>query len=154
RALELTVGYTRDRVQFGRPIASFQALQHRMADLHVLVESARSLSGAAASAAAAPASAPDAPADAPAAAPADAPDPGLLAAAAKAYCSEALLTVAAEMIQLHGALGITWEHPAHRYFKRAHGMAHLFGPPADHIARIAAAVLDDPAAPAGGPTRH
>jgi alkylation response protein AidB-like acyl-CoA dehydrogenase len=125
RALELTVAYTQVRVQFGRPIASFQALQHRLADLHVLVESARSLSYAAASAAAA-----------------GADDLGLRAAAAKAYCSETLTRVAGEMIQLHGAIGITWEHDAHRYFKRAHGAAHLFGRPSEHVARIAAAVID------------
>ena len=46
------------------------------------------------------------------------------------------------MIQLHGAIGITWEHDAHRYLKRAHGAAQLFGQPADHVARIAAALLD------------
>jgi alkylation response protein AidB-like acyl-CoA dehydrogenase len=125
RALELTVAYTKVRVQFGRPIGSFQALQHRLADLHVMVESARSLSYAAASAAAAGAG-----------------DLGLRAAAAKAYCSETLARVAGEMIQLHGAIGITWEHDAHRYFKRAHGAAQLFGTPSEHIARIAAAVID------------
>jgi alkylation response protein AidB-like acyl-CoA dehydrogenase len=125
RALELTVAYTQVRVQFGRPIGSFQALQHRMADLYVLVESARSLSYAAASSAAG-----------------GSDDLGLRAAAAKAYCSEALTRVAGEMIQLHGAIGITWEHDAHRYFKRAHGAAHLFGRPSGHVARIAAAVID------------
>jgi len=125
RALELTVAYTKARVQFGRPVGSFQALQHRMADLHVLVESARSLSYAAASAAAG-----------------GADDLGLRAAAAKAYCSEALTRVAGEMIQLHGAIGITWEHDAHRFFKRAHGAAHLFGRPSEHVARIAATVID------------
>jgi alkylation response protein AidB-like acyl-CoA dehydrogenase len=125
RALELTVAYTKVRVQFGRPIGGFQALQHRMADLHVLVESARSLSYAAAAAASG-----------------GAQDLGLRAAAAKAYCSEALLTVAGQMIQLHGAIGITWEHQAHRYLKRAHGAAQLFGQPAEHIARIAAALVD------------
>ena len=125
RALDLTVGYTLARVQFGRPIGGFQALQHRMADLHVLVESARSLSDAAAQAAAE-----------------EAPDIGLWAAAAKVYCSEALTRVAGEMIQLHGAIGITWEHDAHRYFKRAHGAAQLFGRPAEHVARIAAALVD------------
>jgi len=124
RALDLTVAYTKVRVQFGRPIGSFQALQHRMADLYVLVESARSLSYAAASAAAE-----------------GAPDLGLRAAAAKAYCSEALARVAGQMIQLHGAIGITWEHDAHRYFKRAHGSGQLFGRPAEHIARVAAAVI-------------
>ena len=125
RALELTVAYTKARVQFGRPVGSFQALQHRMADLHVLVESARSLSYAAASAAAD-----------------GADDLGLRAAAAKAYCSEALTRVAGEMIQLHGAIGITWDHDAHRFFKRAHGAAHLFGRPSEHVARIAATVID------------
>jgi alkylation response protein AidB-like acyl-CoA dehydrogenase len=125
RALELTVAYTKTRVQFGRPIGGFQALQHRMADLHVLVESARSLSYSAASAA-------------------DSGGAGLRprAAAAKVYCSEALARVAGEMIQLHGAIGITWEHDAHRYFKRAHGAAQLFGQPAEHLARIATAVVD------------
>jgi alkylation response protein AidB-like acyl-CoA dehydrogenase len=125
RALELTVAYTQIRVQFGRPIGSFQALQHRMADLHVLVESARSLSYAAATAAAE-----------------GAPDLGLRAAAAKVYCSEAALRVAGEMIQLHGAIGITWEHEAHRYLKRAHGAAQLLGQPSEHVARIAAALID------------
>jgi alkylation response protein AidB-like acyl-CoA dehydrogenase len=125
RALELTVAYTKVRVQFGQAIGGFQALQHRMADLHVQVESARSLSYAVASAAA----------DA-------APDLGLRAAAAKVYCSEVALRVAGEMIQLHGAIGITWEHEAHRYLKRAHGAAQLFGPPSEHAARIAAALID------------
>jgi len=124
-ALALTVAYTSVRVQFGRPIGSFQALQHRMAEMHVLVESARSLSYAAAEALRLGA--------------ADAP---LRAAAAKAYCSEALEQVTGEMIQLHGAIGMTWEHMAHRYFKRGHGAAFVLGTPADHIARVAAAVID------------
>ena len=125
QALARTVGYTLTREQFGRAIASFQALQHRMAELYVLVESARSLSYAAA-----------------AAATAGAADLGLRAAAAHAYCAEALTRTAAEMIQLHGAMGVTWEHDAHRYLKRAHSSAQLFGAPAEHVARIAAALLD------------
>ncbi len=124
-ALALTVAYTKVRVQFGRPIGSFQALQHRMAEMHVLVQSARSLSYAAAEAAERGAA-----------------DTALRAAAAKAYCSEALQQVSAEMIQLHGAIGMTWEHVAHRYFKRAHGAAMLFGAPADHVGRVASAVID------------
>jgi alkylation response protein AidB-like acyl-CoA dehydrogenase len=127
-ALALTVAYAKVRVQFGRPIGSFQALQHRMAEMHVLVESARSLSYAAAEAARA-----------------SAPDGSLRAAAVKAYCSEALGQVTAEMIQLHGAIGMTWEHTAHRYFKRGHGDAFLLGAPASHVAAIAAAVIDLPA---------
>jgi alkylation response protein AidB-like acyl-CoA dehydrogenase len=141
RALELTVAHTKTRVQFGQAIGGFQALQHRMADLHVLVESARALSYATTTdAAAADAATTDA-ATTDRTAAGDAPDLRLRAAAAKAYCSEVLLKVAGEMIQLHGAIGITWEHDAHRYLKRAHGAAQLFGQPAEHIARIATAVL-------------
>ena len=89
----------------------------------MLVESARSLSYAGAAAA-------------------DTADRGLRAAAAHAYCAEVLAAAAGEMIQLHGAIGITWEHDAHRYLKRAHAAAQLFGLPTEHVARIAAALLD------------
>jgi alkylation response protein AidB-like acyl-CoA dehydrogenase len=137
RALELTVGYTMTRVQFGQVIGGYQALQHRMADLHVLVESAESLSRAAAG-------------EAGDAGPEDAGlgdsglggALGLRAAAVKVYCSDVLSRTAGEMIQLHGAIGVTWEHQAHRYFKRAHGAAHLFGPPAQHTAAIAGRLID------------
>jgi alkylation response protein AidB-like acyl-CoA dehydrogenase len=61
----------------------------------------------------------------------------LRAAVAQAHCAEALHEVAAEMIQLHGGIAITWEHEAHRYFKRAHAGRHLFGTPAAHIERLA-----------------
>ncbi|MFF9506591.1 acyl-CoA dehydrogenase family protein [Streptomyces sp. NPDC014724] len=121
RCLELTVAYARDRVQFGRPIGSFQAVKHRLADAYVLVESARSAALGAAFAAD--------------------QDPGALpraAAVAKSVCSEAFSAVAGEMIQLHGGIGITWEHDAHRYFKRAHGAGELFGSAARHRARLAA----------------
>ncbi|ALG12689.1 acyl-CoA dehydrogenase family protein [Kibdelosporangium phytohabitans] len=111
RCLDMTVDHTRTRVQFGRPIGSFQALKHRMADMHVLVETARSISYAAA----------------------ENPD---LAAVAAAHCAETLSTVAGEMIQLHGGIAITWEHDAHRYFKRAHNSAQLFGQPHEHVARL------------------
>ena len=94
RILELTVEYTKVRHQFGRPIGSFQALKHRMADLHVLLEAARSASDAAVDGAVHP-------------------------SVAKAYCSEAFQTIAGEAIQLHGGIAITWEHDAHLYFKRA-----------------------------------
>ncbi|MFD6887208.1 acyl-CoA dehydrogenase family protein [Streptomyces sp. NPDC059957] len=116
RALEATVRYAKERVQFGRPIGSFQAVKHRLADLHTAVEGARSLALAAAAADAAPD----------------------LAAAAKSACSEAYAYVAGEMIQLHGGIGITWEHEAHEYFKRSHGSSLLFGSPAAHRQRLAA----------------
>ncbi|WP_418956497.1 acyl-CoA dehydrogenase family protein [Streptomyces tritici] len=118
RALELTVRYAKDRVQFGRPIGSFQAVKHRLADLHALVEGARSLVWAAARA------------DGTAAFP-------RLAAAAKSACAEAYRTVAAETVQLHGGIGITWEHPAHDHLKRAHATAVLLGSPEAHRARLA-----------------
>ncbi|WP_312878026.1 acyl-CoA dehydrogenase family protein [Lentzea indica] len=114
RALELTVEYTKTRVQFGKPIGSFQALKHRMADLHVLVETARSAALAATD--------------------------EKSAAVAKVYCSEAFFKVAAEMVQLHGGIAITWEHDAHLYFKRAHGSGQLFGSPQVHLARLARSV--------------
>jgi alkylation response protein AidB-like acyl-CoA dehydrogenase len=120
RALEITVEYAKTRVQFGRPIGSFQALQHRMADMYVSVESARSLWMAAAL-------------------------DQRLAADARSYCSRALRSVAAEMIQIHGAIGVTWEHPAHRYLKRAHGSALLFGlcPPRGGMAAGRVRLRDD-----------
>ncbi|MGW1005501.1 acyl-CoA dehydrogenase family protein [Streptomyces sp. NPDC002520] len=121
RCLEVTVAYARERVQFGRPIGSFQAVKHRLADAYVLVESARSAALGAATAAAQ-----------------GAPELSRYAAAAKSACSEAFSAVAGEMIQLHGGIGITWEHDAHRYFKRAHGSAQLLGSPAWHRARLAA----------------
>jgi alkylation response protein AidB-like acyl-CoA dehydrogenase len=111
RALELTVEYAKVRQQFGRPIGSFQALKHRMADLHVRLEAARSAAYAAA-------------------------DGTLPPAAAKVYCSEAFSAIAAETIQLHGGIAITWEHDAHLYFKRAHGCAALFGSPAEYLRRL------------------
>ena len=129
RALELTVAHLLTRVQFGQPIGAFQALQHRAADLHVLVESARSLSRALAA---------ETGRD---------PSLGLRAAAVRVYCSETLTAAASEMIQLHGAIGITWEHQAHRYLKRAHSGRHLFGSPARHLSAIAASLIDAPAGP-------
>jgi alkylation response protein AidB-like acyl-CoA dehydrogenase len=138
RALELTAGYAKDRVQFGRPIASFQAIQHRLAELHVLVASARSLSYRAASMAAASLSKPARGSQAGTEITAEVQ---LLASAAKSYCSEAFAAVAAQTIQLHGAIGVTWEYDAHRYFKRAHGSAQLFGQARDQLAAIADAVI-------------
>ncbi|MFF1509578.1 acyl-CoA dehydrogenase family protein [Streptomyces sp. NPDC058326] len=123
RCLERTVAYAGERVQFGRPIGSFQAVKHRLADAYVRVESARSAALGASLAAAA-----------------DSPELPRLAAAAKSACSEAFSAVAGEMIQLHGGIGITWEHDAHRYFKRAHGSSQLFGPPSWHRDRLAAAL--------------
>ncbi len=119
RCLEMTVAHAKERVQFGRPIGSFQALKHRMADMVVEVETARSASWAAGWSAA------HLDADLP-----------VRAALAKAWCSEALTTVAAETVQLHGGIAITWEHDAQLYFKRAHATSQLFGQPLHHRARL------------------
>jgi alkylation response protein AidB-like acyl-CoA dehydrogenase len=118
RCLDLTVAYTKDRVQFGRPIGSFQALKHRMADLYVLVQSARAVVD-------------DAVAD---------PTP-TSAALARVLASEAFSAVVAESIQMHGGIAITWEYDIQLYFKRAHGSAQLLGPPRDHLRRLESEVL-------------
>jgi alkylation response protein AidB-like acyl-CoA dehydrogenase len=102
QCLASTVDYLKTRVQFGKPIGSFQALQHRVADLAVDLEAAASTAYYAAWAAA------DAPEELPVVAP-----------LAKAVCAEAAYRIAAETIQLHGGIGFTWEHDAHLYFKRA-----------------------------------
>jgi alkylation response protein AidB-like acyl-CoA dehydrogenase len=114
-ALERTVDYLRQRHQFGRPLGSFQALKHRVADLLVLVEAGRSASWSAAWAVAR-----------------WTPDAARQAAVAKAWCTEMFDAVAGEMIQLHGGIGITWEHEAHRYFKRAHLTGQLLGAAREH----------------------
>ncbi|MER5889555.1 acyl-CoA dehydrogenase family protein [Streptomyces sp. NPDC001941] len=103
RILDRTVEHVRDREQFGRPIGSFQALKHRLADLYVRLQAARS------------------------AAYYGAWDPGA-APLALAQALEALRVVTGEAIQLHGGIGFTWEHEAHLYFKRATADELLFGP--------------------------
>ncbi|MFJ4816418.1 acyl-CoA dehydrogenase family protein [Streptomyces sp. NPDC088801] len=110
RVLERTVAYVAQREQFGRPVGSFQAVKHRLADAYVQVQAARSAAYYAAWAAAAPARGERA--------------GGL----ALAQALEALRRAAAEGIQLHGGIGFTWEHEAHLYFKRAAGDELLFGP--------------------------
>jgi len=125
RGLEMTVAHSKERVQFGRPIGSFQALKHRMADLLVLVEMSRSAYLAAAEALSGSRGA------------GRVDHAAELAAVAKSYCGEALQQVASETIQLHGGIAITWEHDAHLVLKRAHALNQLFGPPHQHRAGIA-----------------
>lgn len=120
-ALDRTVAHLKEREQFGRPLGSFQALKHRVADMLVAVEAARSISWAAAWAVAQ-----------------GAPDLERQAAIAKTWCSEAFSAVAGEMVQLHGGIAITWEHDAHLYFKRAHATAQLFGSAREHRRRLVA----------------
>lgn len=121
RALRMTVDYSKERVQFGRPIGSFQALKHRMADMLARLEIGRSASWAASYALATD----PLPADA-----------GDLTRTASSYCLEAAAHLAGECIQLHGGIAITWEHDAHLVFKRAHALGHLFGAPHQHRALV------------------
>ena len=115
KVLEMAVEYAKVRVQFGRPIGSFQAIKHKCADMLLEVESAKSaayygmwcaseMNDELAS----------------------------VASLAKAYCSEAYFHATAENIQIHGGIGFTWEHPAHLYFKRAKSSELLFGDPTYH----------------------
>jgi alkylation response protein AidB-like acyl-CoA dehydrogenase len=121
--LEASAAYARERHQFGRAIGSFQAVKHKCADMLVKVELAQA---AATEAARAAAGDPDA-----------APLPQA-AAVAHAVCSESLMFVAAESIQVHGGIGFTWEHPAHLYFRRAKASQLMFGGPGfyfEHLLR-------------------
>ncbi|MBE4738309.1 MULTISPECIES: acyl-CoA dehydrogenase family protein [Streptomyces] len=119
RALERTVAYVRQREQFGRPIGSFQAVKHRLADVYVGVRAARSAAYYAAWAAAA---------DSPGTDGRGRRGGERVGGLALAQALEALRVAAGEGIQLHGGIGFTWEHEAQSYFKRAAGDELLFGP--------------------------
>jgi alkylation response protein AidB-like acyl-CoA dehydrogenase len=115
KVLEMAVEYAKVRVQFGRPIGSFQAIKHKCADMLLEVESAKSAAYYAGWCAS------ELNEELPS-----------VASLAKAYCSEAYFHAAAENIQIHGGIGFTWEHPAHLYFKRAKSSELLFGDPTYH----------------------
>jgi len=118
--LDMSVEYAKVRVQFGRPIGSFQAIKHKCADMLVDVEAAKSAAYYAGWAVTE-----------------DDPEVAIVAPLAKSYCSEAYFHCAAENIQIHGGIGFTWEHDAHLYFKRAKTDELLFGTPAQHRAVLA-----------------
>lgn len=122
KALEMAVDYAKVRVQFGRPIGSFQAIKHKCADMLVAVEMAKSVAYWAAIDAT------------------DTEDLALNASLAKAFCSDAYLDIAAQNIQVHGGIGFTWEHDAQLYFKRAKTSQLLFGDAVYHREQIAEAV--------------
>ena len=118
-ALTTTVAYAKERHQFGRPIGSFQAVKHRLADLWVLVTQLRAVARAGADAVARGVDVP------------------LTSALAQAFASGAAVTAAEEAVQLHGGIGFTWEHPAHLYLKRAKSASIALGTADRHRARIA-----------------
>jgi alkylation response protein AidB-like acyl-CoA dehydrogenase len=120
RVLELAVDYAKQRVQFDRPIGSFQAVKHRAADMHSDVESLRNAVYYAAWAIER-----------------DHPDASLAASMAKAFASDAFRRVASSGIQVHGGIGFTWEHDMHLYFKRAKASEVAFGSADFHRERMA-----------------
>jgi alkylation response protein AidB-like acyl-CoA dehydrogenase len=120
KVLEMAVEYAKVRVQFGRPIGSFQAIKHKCADMLLEVESAKSAAYYGMWCASEMND--------------ELPSTASLA---KAYCSEAYFHAAAENIQIHGGIGFTWEHPAHLYFKRAKSSELLFGDPTYHREQLA-----------------
>jgi alkylation response protein AidB-like acyl-CoA dehydrogenase len=123
RQLATTVEYVNQRQQFGRPIGSFQAVKHRLADVAVDLERARSAVAYAA------------------ALHDEDPDVALPAAVAGAVATDAVLRAVHEAVQLHGGIGFTWEHPAHLYVRRALGDEGLFGSARRHRDDVAALVL-------------
>ncbi|RBY81255.1 acyl-CoA dehydrogenase [Blastococcus sp. TF02-09] len=130
--LTTTIAYLKDRRQFGRVVGGYQAIKHRLADLYAAVESA----GAAARYAAAATAEGDA-------------DAEVSTAVAQSFCSDVAVKAAEEAVQLHGGIGMTWEHPAHLYLKRAKADQIALGTPAAHRARLAE-LVDLPApAPVG-----
>jgi acyl-CoA dehydrogenase len=119
-SLEAIVAYSGIRVAFNRVIGSYQAVKHRLADMHCTLEQAESIVRYAAWAA------DEAPAELPGA-----------AALAQAYLGRACFEVASGSLLLHGGIGFTWEHDAHLYYKRAKADEVLLGPPRVHRARLA-----------------
>jgi len=110
RCLDMAVQYAKDRVQFGRPIGSFQAIKHKCADMLLEVESAKTAMYYALWVAAA-----------------DDPELPVVAPMAKAYAADAFFKAARDNIQVHGGIGFTWEHDAHLYYRRAKSDELMFG---------------------------
>jgi alkylation response protein AidB-like acyl-CoA dehydrogenase len=123
RIFDITIGYLRTRVQFGRPIGGFQALKHMAADLLIDVESATSAARAAALAV-----------------DTNAPDKAAAISLAAFACADAFSNVAQAAIQMHGGIAFTWDHPAHLYLRRARADAQLFGSPDAYRERFLAAM--------------
>ena len=127
-ALDRTIAYAKERVQFGRAIGSFQAYKHRLADMMIEIEQARSAVYWAACAV-------DEGSD----------EAALALHAAKSFCADTFFLCAANMIQLHGGIGFTWEHDAHLYFKRARSIKTMLGDGNFHREKVAEMILGEAA---------
>jgi len=125
KCLDMTLEYAGQRVQFGRSIASFQAIKHRCADMFIQIEAARSAVYAAA-----------------VASPEDKTEAALIA---KAYAADAFFKVSGDAIQMHGGIGFTWEYPLHFFFKRARANKSMFGSTAHDYDRLADYIFGDAA---------
>jgi alkylation response protein AidB-like acyl-CoA dehydrogenase len=123
--LDTTVEYAKTRQQFGRPIGSFQAIQHQCADMLLMTESARSAAYYAAWSVNE-----------------GSPEANTAVSIAKAYCSNAFREVGNRGIQIHGGIGFTWEHDLHLYYKRSKALEVMFGDATFHRERIARNVVD------------
>jgi alkylation response protein AidB-like acyl-CoA dehydrogenase len=121
RVFGFTLEYAKDRVAFGRPIGSYQALKHRLADMKTWLEACMATSTACANAVAA-----------------EAPNAAELVSVAKAYIADRSPAIIQECVQLHGGMGVTWEHDLHLYLRRVTQNAALYGSARQHRARIAA----------------
>jgi alkylation response protein AidB-like acyl-CoA dehydrogenase len=126
--LDKTVAYAKERIQFGRPIGSFQAYKHRLADMVIEIEQARSAVYWAACAV-------DEGSD----------EAALALHAAKSFCADTYFLCASNMIQLHGGIGFTWEHDAHLYFKRARSIQTMLGNGNYHREQVATMILGEAA---------
>ena len=120
RAFEFTIEYMQDRFSFGRPISSYQALKHRVADIKMWLEASHATTDAAARAVQQGAA-----------------NAGELASTAKAYVGSAASEIIQDCVQLHGGIGVTWEHDLHLYLRRVTINHGTYGSPADHLERIA-----------------
>lgn len=125
RTLEITVEYAKTRKQFGKPIGTFQAVQHQCADMYLETESSRSATYYAAGALEE-----------------DAPDAAVAVSIAKMYASDACRTVGNRGIQIHGGMGFTWENDLHLYYRRAKASETALGDATFHRERIARLVID------------
>jgi alkylation response protein AidB-like acyl-CoA dehydrogenase len=129
RVLDLAVQHAKTREQFGKPIGTYQAVAHPLADTYMEIELARSLAYWAAWSVAE-----------------DDEQAPVAAAAANAHASEAAVVACERSIQVHGGIGFTWEHPLHRYYKRAQWIEHFGGSPAKLRTRVADAIFTKEAA--------
>lgn len=128
--MTMTVAWARDRYSFGRPLASYQAIKHRLADMTMWLHACRAITAGAVDKVAA-----------------RDPDAAMWAGAAKSYLGEHAGRLIQECVQLHGGIGVTWEHDLHLYLRRATLYRNLLGTPAEHHRAIyAAARSTEPAA--------